>query len=270
MNKNFKDLSGQKFGKLLVLRHTGQVNGRTRYDCLCDCGKMSNVDATCLKSGNTKTCGCGIVDACRKRSTTHGQQKIGNRTPEYRAWRHVKSRCLNPNVHNYNKYGGRGIKVCDRWINSFENFFADMGERPSKTHSIDRINVDGNYEPINCRWATIKEQAYNKTNTVRVEFEGDLLTVPDFVKAVGGNYDSFYSYVGRNTFQKAVDFYKSKAGKSKPVYQYKEKSVTLDELSEMLGQTKRNLLQLIKRKSVEHAIDFYTNKKENEQNSITR
>jgi hypothetical protein len=98
----------------------------------------------------------------------HGQAANGKRTPEHRAWANLKYRCLNPNSQQYKNYGGRGIKVCKRWLLSFEAFLEDMGPKPNPSHSIDRIDNEGNYSPKNCRWATSKEQASNKRNTRRL------------------------------------------------------------------------------------------------------
>lgn len=93
----------------------------------------------------------------------HGHNRVGKRTPEYRAWVGMKTRCYNPNEEAWERYGGRGIKVCERWLNSFENFLKDMGRKPSSQHSLDRVNNDGHYNPYNCRWATRREQCLNRT-----------------------------------------------------------------------------------------------------------
>lgn len=162
---------GQRFGRLEAI---ADANPKIRKDrgtqirrmlCHCDCGAEAIVTVPDLKSGNTVSCGCYKIEATKKSNTTHGRSisvsRGGKATPEYHSWRGMIDRCENERHISYPLYGARGIKVCDRWRNSFEAFLADMGEKPSKTHSIDREKSDGDYTPENCRWATKKEQFAN-------------------------------------------------------------------------------------------------------------
>jgi hypothetical protein len=153
------DLSGQKYGRLRVIKLTSLPRQRSKWLCECDCGNTVEVFSTSLRTGHTKSCGCynrELIDA-RK---THGMK--GSR--EYSSWRAMRYRCRNPRCPAFPNYGGRGITVCRRWESSFLNFYADMGERPDRK-TLDRIDNDGNYEPGNCRWATAKEQGRNTRAT---------------------------------------------------------------------------------------------------------
>lgn len=148
------DLTGQRFGRLLVIGLESRNKHRSHWKCQCDCGNEKIAEMGQLHNGHTKSCGC----LRKELNTVHGKFNCS----EYRSWQAMKSRCENKNTTRYVDYGGRGIKVCERWSKSFENFYIDMGNKPSKKHSIDRKNNDGNYEPDNCRWATIPEQQRNK------------------------------------------------------------------------------------------------------------
>lgn len=163
------DLTGQKFGKLTVLRIAVRAQRKpythTKFLCACDCGKETIVDGGYLRSGRTRSCGCLRADTMRHLFRTHGDRVDKFYTSEYSAWSSMRGRCLNPNNQKYYRYGARGIQVCERW-NSYENFLEDMGRKPSPQHSLDRINVHGNYEPSNCRWLGPKEQYWNREDSL--------------------------------------------------------------------------------------------------------
>ena len=160
------DLREHRFGRLTVVSREGaNAAGKVQWHCVCDCGRVTLSSTSNLRSGISASCGCigraKAADRARQRSTKHGHSARGRLSPTYISWAAMWGSCTHPSVNSFKDYGGRGITVCERWEN-FENFLADMGSRPSPKHSIDRINNDGNYEPGNCRWATLKEQAANK------------------------------------------------------------------------------------------------------------
>ena len=175
----FKNLSGMKFGRLLVVG-LSRIKGKSAYwNCVCSCGNRKDVCSSNLLNGHTKSCGCLRKDIAKEKATRHGM----SRTPTHNAWEAMRQRCTDKNRKDYQRYGGRGIKVCERW-NVFENFLYDMGEKPGNK-SLDRVDVNGNYCPENCRWATIFEQANNQRNSVFVEYKGERLTIAQWSRKLG-------------------------------------------------------------------------------------
>lgn len=178
MGKHNVDLRDKKFGRWFVIQRVENVNGYHHWMCRCDCGSERVVDGRSLTAGLSTSCGCFKSESISDRSFKHGQC---GKTDEYNIWGGMIQRCTNENSDSYPRYGGRGIKVCDRWLNSFEAFFEDMGPRPSKKHSIDRYpNNDGDYGPFNCRWATTKEQFRNFRKNRWLECGGVKMIMKDW------------------------------------------------------------------------------------------
>lgn len=181
MGKISKDLTGQVFGRLTVLELLPErsANGSKVWKCRCSCGKYHAAQACNLNFGQTNSCGC--LKEQTKSNFRHG----GCGTREYAIWKGLTKRCYNPKAVHYHNYGGRGIKVCSRWRNSFENFLADMGKCP-KGKSIDRFpDKDGDYKPSNCRWATHTEQARNRRNNFLIEYRGETKCLQEWAEIFG-------------------------------------------------------------------------------------
>lgn len=180
--RKFEDLSGKRFGRLTVLHRVETPPGRQVYFlCRCDCGTEKAVQAPKLKSGNTRSCGCYNSD-CR---VVHGHARSASKTSEYNIYHGMLARCYNIKSLHYPTYGAAGVDVCERWRNSFEAFLEDMGPRPSKYHSIDRIDNSRGYSPDNCRWAESVTQMNNRKINHRVTFRGKTMTIAEWSKYLG-------------------------------------------------------------------------------------
>lgn len=167
-----------RFNKLTTVEVATDLLRRGQYwICRCDCGGTTSVRSSYLRDGTAMSCGCAKKGINRKHGMVH--------TPEYKAWDNARSRCYRVKDRKYPLYGGRGITMCDRWRQSFANFYEDLGRRPSDRHSLDRINSNGNYEPGNCRWATIVEQNNNRSINRRLVVDGRTVTVAEAARLTG-------------------------------------------------------------------------------------
>lgn len=174
---NRLDLTGKKFGRWTVLSFSHKdKTGAIHWHCLCECGKNRSVRTQSLMRGESTSCGCYH----KEKVTTHNMTGL----PTFKSWESMKQRCTNENSPDYHRYGERGIKICDRWINSFDAFLADMGIRPLGT-SLERIDSDGNYEPLNCKWATSSEQNRNKRVTKRYLWDGEMRCFSELAEISG-------------------------------------------------------------------------------------
>lgn len=211
---------GEKYHKLTVkaLVVDGNANQR-KYLCICDCGNEKVAGESNIKRGKTKSCGCLLKNngGSKKRNIY-----LGSDSKLYRAWASMKSRCSNPNDPNYKRYGARGIKVCDDWMtySNFKTWALANGYKEEANHltdcSLDRIDNDGNYEPINCRWATAREQTNNTRRNTRVQYKGEEHTLAEWARIKGMSYTSFMSRYCRGwSFERIMETPKGNYRKEK-------------------------------------------------------
>lgn len=184
------DLTGRTFGLLTVKSYAGHLRigsesrRRCLWDCVCNCGVILRMRGDHLMSGNTKSCGCATKALASAANQVHGLSRGAGRRAEYRIWRGMRDRCLNPNTPAYPNYGGRGITVCERW-NDAAAFYADMGPRPSPKHTLERLNNEIGYSPENCKWATRKEQSNNTRQNRILTFNGEIRTLTQWAESLG-------------------------------------------------------------------------------------
>jgi hypothetical protein len=182
MQPNFSDISGMIFSRWTVLRRGERTkHGTWDWICRCECGTERSVNGQSLRTGRSKSCGCFHKEVMLKANVTHGM----THTKVHRIWGAIKGRCHNQNNAAYQYYGGRGIVMCERWQNSFAEFYADMGDPPSDDASIDRINNSGNYEPGNCTWSTRHQQMRNTRRNIYLTYKGETMVRKDWADKLG-------------------------------------------------------------------------------------
>lgn len=192
-----RDITGQKFGRLTVLHADGRIRSEVAWVCRCECGAVVRTTKNHMSSGNTQSCGCLAKENSSARAVVHGRYKAPSgsyKVAAFACWKAILKRCLDEQSEDWPRYGGVGITVCEQWM-SFENFLADMGDRPSKKHTVDRIDGTKGYEPGNCRWATRRQQSDNRTVTVWVEHDGQKRSIREWSELTGLNYATIKSRI---------------------------------------------------------------------------
>lgn len=209
----FEDISGNKYGKLTVLRMLKpheKVRKGYSWLCQCDCGKIVHGNANKLKSGHTKSCGCLLVDFI---SSLNKKYEISD-SRLYRVYRSMIDRCANKKNKRYDDYGGKGINVCEEWMENFDNFATWSYQNgwcenaPRGQCTLDRIDCYGNYEPNNCRWVSNKVQQNNKTNNHLLEHNGEIKTMKEWSECLGISYSKIVYHIGKGrTIKQIIDNY---------------------------------------------------------------
>ena len=195
----YKDITGQKYGRLTAIKYVYTKNKKAYWLCKCDCGNEVIIAYSSLKSKNTKSCGCLKHEYAKKYysnlNKTHGMTE----TNLYKKWLGIKTRCYNKGVHGYKNYGGRGIKVCDEWLHSFENFYDwAIYHGYSDGLTLERIDTNGNYEPDNCKWITNLEQQNNKRNNRYIQYGAEKHTIAEWSRLTGINKNTLRDRLNNN------------------------------------------------------------------------
>lgn len=200
MKRVFNDLTGKRFGKLYVIGVDENGGRKTKYFCQCDCGNIKSIRADALIGGMTKSCGCIKKDQDRiNLAANHSHKMSGTRI--YGIWQGIKGRCENENNPRYDRYGGRGIKVCDEWDKSFEAFYEWAIENGySENLTIDRIDNDGDYSPQNCKWSTNEEQCNNRSTCIYITIGNETKTLMQWCEVFNIDYKMVYARYKRDPF----------------------------------------------------------------------
>lgn len=222
----FKDISGQRFGMLIVVSFAGADKKRgPLWLCRCDCGIDKYIRYRNLAQG-TRSCGCNNIKLFIERATSHEL----SHSPEYQVWHKAKQRCFNPNTKAFKSYGGRGITMCPEWTESFARFYADMGPRPAG-YTLERTDVNGDYESGNCIWASTKAQSRNKRSNTFVTHDGETLCIADWAERLGVSYRTL-----AERYHKGQSIFVARTGKpSLVVVEHDGQSLTLKEWSRITG-----------------------------------
>lgn len=204
---NIIELQGNKYNHLTLINEVDPhitFSGHIHRVCLfkCDCGALKKIQVSAVLNNITKSCGCFSRKETSKRMSNINKKHGLYGSPEYNTWRSMKKRCLNKRHKSFKDYGGRGIKVCKRWIDSFQNFYDDMGDRPSKKHSLDRIDNDKGYFKENCRWATKKDQCRNQRTNIVLEANGEKKTMSEWAELLGFSWQKLHYrlFISKNTY----------------------------------------------------------------------
>lgn len=200
------DLINQRFGRLVVIKNIGKINGRNQWECLCDCGNKKTAITSSLTTGRVKSCGCLMREESSKRMKEMRRKKGKRHKRLSTIWLNMKNRCYNPKSTSYKNYGEKKIEICKEWRDSFENFYDwAIKNGYNDTLTLDRINTNGNYEPMNCRWVTQKTQQNNRTNNRVIEMNGESHTVAEWCEKL-------------NVTKKKIDYHISKGKKGSELY----------------------------------------------------
>ena len=204
MTMGKKDISGNRYGKLVAIKPAGNgKRGRTLWACQCDCGNGKIADISLLNNGHISSCGCYKIESLIKKSTKHGKRN----SRLYTIWSHMKDRCYNKNSKIYRFYGERGITICDEWLHDFQTFYDWAIENGySDNLTIDRINSFGNYEPNNCRWITLSDQQRNRRNNRYFTYNGETKTLSQWATEYGFKWEQLRDRIDKLgwSFEKAI------------------------------------------------------------------
>lgn len=205
-------IAGMVFGRLKAISHSGfDKRNKSLWLCKCECGNELIVGANALQTRSTQSCGCYANEVRKSMHLTHGKSRRGRVIPEYKTWLRMKNRCYNEKSKDYPGWGGRGIKVCNRWIASFEKFLLDMGQRPSPIYSLERKNNNRGYSPSNCVWATKDIQSRNTRRNHYINHKGRRMIIGDWASEFNSYTANVLRMLRKKSFGEVYEYYKNKA-----------------------------------------------------------